>query len=447
MPQLKNSLVMRRQSPEWLDCSGAASPCESGDQDESVHKATAPQQSLHSKACTSSAEHDGSTHRRRHQEALLDTCESPCHSPQIGSKPHAAAQDGVLCGGGGSDAAIERTEPEQPGSIAAVIATEQAEQVQAPSSSAQARPEGVMAASIPAAPVLAHSLPPSPIIRKAQAAEEKQPVLVTAYIVDPQVPGPADALDTTECTATAVEALLGLAELKGVQAHDSQAEAHLEPAEAGEAPLCGETAAQEASAAKPSPDMQIAAAELPAPVPARYEPSEGGQCLDLAQARERRQHSGAAPHNARRSSAVESGESESEGGAAIPVRVCDMTRVSEECLSDLAALAPTAWQRAHSMWLDVPSCSTPQQGHSQTLQAVPKMPSTGRDSGIEQLTLRAQAMRRKIGGLESMRGGPQGGAVQDPAAADASEAATLARPPRRRNRISKELNMLQADGV
>ena len=455
MPQLKNSLVMRCQSPEWLDCSEASAGV-SRDLDDSAHEATAAQQSLRSKACTASAEHESSAQEHRDQ-AVLDICESPQQSPQVGSKPHGAAQDGVLLNGGDDAAAMVRKDAEQPvGSLEAGITAEDAKQIQAPSSAAQAVAEDVMAACAPAAPALATGLPPSPTARKAQAAEELQPVLVTSYMTNPEVPDPTDALDTTGNAAIAVEALLGLAKWEGVPAHEAQAGAHLKPADARAALYTGDTAAQEAAAAEQAADMQPAAAEQPAAMPARYALSEGnGRCLDLVQACQSPQHSGRVSQSASRSSAIVSGESESEGGATIPVRVCDMALVSRECLSDLATLAPSAWQRAHSLRLDVPPCSaTPQppaneasaEGHSQTSQAVPEMPGTGLESSTPEqgLTLRAQATRGNVS-VQGTGGRPQRAAVREPPAAGASKAAGLAEPPQ--SRTSKELAMLQAEGA
>ena len=448
---------MRRQSPEWLDCSKASRP-----QDVPVREAAAAQHSLSVTACTSSAEGASRAHEHGDQ-TLSGTCESPERVLQSASRIEAAAQDGVLRSGAGSDAAVEETDAEQPEVLAADIPDEEARQTQDPSSATQAVSEEVSAASAPSRPVLAPSLLPAPAASRAQTAGEVQPSVVSSHVTCPEVPSPTCAVDLSEDAASAMEALLSLANVEGLQAPEAQAAACVESEDA-DASLCPEApACQETPAAEQGPEAQPAAADHGAAMPATCDSYEGRrQCLDLVQACRRPQHCGRMSPDALRSSMVPCGGSGNERGACVPVRACNVTLLCPDTLADLAALAPSAWQRAHSMKLNVPPCRAPPPplgdasapGPSQMPQTVPKVPGTGQQTGNQQLRNRQhapkltpspQATCRREGRAKSASRGLQRAAKQELPAAAASEAASLAGLPQRQ--MNKELAMLQAEGV
>lgn len=360
-------------------------------------------------------------------------------------------------------AAVEETDAEQHESLAADIPDKVAQQIQDPSRPAQAVLEDNSAASAPSRPVLAPRLPPAPAASRAHAAGAVQPAVVTSFTTDPEVPGPTGAVDLSEDAAGAMEALLRLANVEGVQAPEAQAAACLKPADA-HASLRPEDIHQEGtSAAEQGPATQPAAADHPAAMPARCDSYEGeSQCLDLVRACGRPQLDGRVPTDALHSSIFICGGSSDGGGTCIPVRACDMTLLSEDTLADLAALAPSAWKSANGMKLDVPFCRAPQppiraasaQGVSQMPQAVLKAPSNGQKTGRQQpcnnqhaqeLALRPQATCNQESRPNSTRRGLQRAAMQELPAAAASEAASLAGPPQRQ--VNKELAMLQAEGV
>ena len=415
---------MRRQSPEWLKCSEASANL-SGGQNVCVQKATAVQHSVSSRTRTLAAEHASSTHDFG-DEALLDTCESPRRLSKAGSRPSAASQEEMIRKGTGSDAAVERPGTQQPGSTAAASTAEDARQIQAPFSAAQAAPEDARAASAPASPVLAPSPLPSPVASTPKAAEGLQPSPVTPDTTDTEASGPpgADTPDAAVCP--------------------------------------GIPAAQEASATERGLVMRPAAAKQSARTRARCDLSEGdSHRTGLAMARNQHQRNASASQRALRSS-VGVLSSSGEVGVNIPVRAVKMSLLSRDTLADLLALAPVAWQRAHSNKVDLQSWSAPQPtssgasegADSPGLQAAPGLPGPGQEHNIEQpcrqrqaskLALRARAAGRRGGRSKSMGTGPQRAVKQEQRPVDASKADNLAGPPQRQ--MNKELAMLQAEGV
>ena len=314
-----------------------------------------------------------------------DTCESPQKTPQGANKIQAAVQGRVLRSSKARDLVMEQAGAKQPASTAADNTANKATPVQAPFSAAQAAPEDARAASAPALPVLAPSPPLSlPLPAKAQAAGVLQPSPVTPYTSDSESSGPSGA-DTPEDAANAMGALAGMAKTKGVQAPETQSGACLKPANADAAVRPGRAAAQKASAAEQRPVMRPAAVGQSAAMCVRRALSEGNsRRRDLTKAHGRLQRSGIASRNALRSS--------EEGGANIPVRACNMSLLPRDSLTDLFALAPVAWQRAHSEKLDAHLDSAPQPlvseasdgGRSESARAVPEMPGAGQKTSREQ---------------------------------------------------------------